>query len=196
MGTITVRNVSGDPLDARTWAGLIVPAGESFDVEGHLVDRGADGVVVELDRVGQPIALPASQWEISGAGGDTRRDVLARVAGDPDRARAELAAEQAGPNRVTLVRDLERVVAGQAPDGDPIAAVGGEVTGELLGAVASRTDVVFAPGHADESNPAGLLHVDEAPAGTGQLEVVPGGVTLNGPDDDQAAAPAPATEGS
>ena len=62
-----ITNVSGETLDARTWAGETVPDGGSVDVDAVVADRLPDAVVVALGgEDGYRLAVPRSQWTVAG----------------------------------------------------------------------------------------------------------------------------------
>lgn len=155
MQTITIRNVSAEPLDVRYWLGRTVDPDEAVDVDAEIVDRLPDAVVIEV-RGGQQYALPRSRWSVEGDDGESVREVLARVGLDAQAAEAELAAEQdterGGRGRVTLIRDLRKIAAGKvlATPADVAAADREQIRGGVL------HTVDFAPGRATEANPLGV----------------------------------------
>lgn len=157
---VQVRNTSGELMDVRHWLGRGVEADEVVDVDAEVVDRLPDAVVLELPD-GQQLALPRSRWSVEGDGGDTMREVLARVGADPDAARAALAAETdtgaGGRNRPRLVRALERIAAGDT-------AAAQQATRTEAGRLTVPAGMDIAPATATADNPLGLL------PGTGQGE--------------------------
>lgn len=156
MDTLTIRNVTNDPLELRHWTGSTVDPGDTVQVTAEVVDRLPDAVVVATDW-GQDYALPLSRWAVEGDDGDTIRDVLRRVGGDPDRAAAELAAEtdpDTGRNRVSLVPQLKRIAAGAGP-APVLAELSAQAMREKIRDGALH-GVDFAPGTATADNPLGL----------------------------------------
>lgn len=170
MGTIALRNVSGEPLDGTAYLfGRTVGADEVIDLDAEVVDRYPDAVVLDIAGMGQPLAFPTSRWAVEGGDTETVREVLARVG--PDAAAAAAAAKterdtsRGGQNRTTLLKALDRIAAGGAtaadlPDGLlPEGAVLADGTVRPHGLLGD-----FSPATATAENPTGALDTATADA--------------------------------
>lgn len=67
---VTIKNVSGEPVDARAWAGRFLDPDEQVELAGVVVAELPDAVVVRLDGDLQDRACPLSLWEVTGEHAD------------------------------------------------------------------------------------------------------------------------------